>query len=132
MIPFFLSLIALIFGSFVFQFFLPPVLLLKGAAILFVPAIYFYGCVSLPFPLMLALTFVTGFLNDLLLVPQAKDHVDYTAGVSDTGLFGTGIDNAWIETFVSKAPLGTPLAARRNRGGLNPISFVGAIRYLEH
>ena len=67
MIPFFLSLIALIFGSFVFQFFLPPVLLLKGAAILFVPAIYFYGCVSLPFPLMLALTFVTGFLNDLLL-----------------------------------------------------------------
>src|SRR5260370_7425189 len=81
MIPFFLSLIALIFGSFVFQFFLPPVLLLKGAAILFVPALYFYGCVSLPFPLMFALNFLTGPLNDLLLVPQLRDNVVYPAGM---------------------------------------------------
>jgi hypothetical protein len=82
MIPFFLSLVALIFGSFVFQFFLPPVLLLNGAAILFAPTLYFYGCLSLPFPLMLALTFITGLLNDLFMVPQGKGHVDYTAGVS--------------------------------------------------
>ena len=82
MIPFFLSLVVLIFGSFVFQFFLPPVLLLSGAAILFAPTLYFYGCLSLPFPLMLALTFITGLLNDLFMVPQAKGHADYTAGVS--------------------------------------------------
>jgi hypothetical protein len=82
MIPFFLSLVVLIFGSFVFQFFLPPVLLLSGAAILFVPPLYFYGCLSLPFPLMLGLTFITGLLNDLFMVPQAKGHADYTAGVS--------------------------------------------------
>jgi hypothetical protein len=50
MIPFFLSLVVLIFGSFVFQFFLPPVLLLSGAAI--------------------------------FMIPQAKGHADYTAGVS--------------------------------------------------
>jgi len=82
MIPFFFILVVLIIGSFVFQFFLPPVLLLNGAAILFAPALYFYGCLSLPFPLMLALTFVTGLLNDLFMVPQTKSHADYTAGVS--------------------------------------------------
>lgn len=82
MIPFFFSLTVLIFGSFVFQFYLPPVLLLGGAAILFVPALFFYGCLSLPFPLVLPLTFITGLLNDLFLIPQAKDHADYTAGLS--------------------------------------------------
>ena len=91
MISFFLSLIVLIFGAFIFQLFLPPVLLLKGAAILFVPAIYFYGCVSLPFPLMLALTFVTGLMNDLLLVPQVKDQLDYPAGVSVLVYLGPGL-----------------------------------------
>ena len=82
MILFFFSLLALIFGSFVFQLFLPPVLLFHGAFILFVPALYFYGCLSLPFPLMLALTFFTGFLNDLFAVPQARSNPDYPTGVS--------------------------------------------------
>jgi hypothetical protein len=82
MILFFFSLLVLIFGSFVFQLFLPPVLLLHGAVILFVPALYFYGCLSLPFPLMLALTFFTGFLNDLFAVPQAKSNPDFPTGVS--------------------------------------------------
>jgi hypothetical protein len=82
MIPFFFILVVLIIGAFVFQFFLPPVLLLSGAAILFAPALYFYGCLSLPFQLMLALTFVTGLLDDLFMVPQTKGHSDYTAGVS--------------------------------------------------
>lgn len=82
MIPFFVSLVVLIFGSFVFQFFLPPVLLLSGAAILFAPTLYFYGCLSFPFPLMLALTFITGLLNDLFMVPQVRIHPEYTAGVS--------------------------------------------------
>ena len=82
MILFFFSLLALIFGSFVFQLFLPPVLLLHGAVILFVPALYFYGCLSLPFPLMLALTFYTGFLNDLFAVPQVRPHPDYPTGIS--------------------------------------------------
>jgi hypothetical protein len=82
MILFFSSLLALIFGSFVFQLFLPPVLLLHGAAILFAPALYFYGCLSLPFPLMLALTFFTGFLNDLFAVPQARSNPDFPTGIS--------------------------------------------------
>jgi hypothetical protein len=82
MILFFFSLLVLIFGSFVFQLFLPPVLLLHGAIILFVPALYFYGCLSLPFPLMLALTFFTGFLNDLFAVPQARSNPDFPTGIS--------------------------------------------------
>jgi len=82
MILFFFSLLVLIFGSFVFQLFLPPVLLLHGAVILFVPALYFYGCLSLPFPLMLALTFFTGFLNDLFAVPQARSNPDFPTGIS--------------------------------------------------
>jgi hypothetical protein len=82
MILFFFSLLVLIFCSFVFQLFLPPVLLLHGAVILFVPALYFYGCLSLPFPLMLALTFFTGFLNDLFAVPQARSNPDFPTGIS--------------------------------------------------
>jgi hypothetical protein len=82
MILFFVCLVALTFGSFVFQLFLPPVMPLYGAAILFAPIIYFYGCVSLPFPLVLALTFITGLLNDLFTVPQPGSQAEYTAGVS--------------------------------------------------
>ena len=82
MIRFFAALLLLTFGSFVFQLFLPPVLLLNGAAILFAPIIYFYGCVSLPFSLVLALTFFTGLLQDLFTVPQVGPHPEYTIGVS--------------------------------------------------
>jgi len=82
MILFFLALLVLIFGSFVFQLFLPPVLLVHGAAILFVPAVYFYGCLCLPFSLTLALTFFTGMLNDLLTIPQLRSHSDFPAGIS--------------------------------------------------
>jgi hypothetical protein len=31
---------------------------------------------------MLALTFITGLLNDLFLIPQTRGHADYTAGLS--------------------------------------------------
>jgi hypothetical protein len=82
MILFFLTLLVLIFGSFAFQLFLAPVLLLHGAVILFVPAVYFYGCLSLPFPLTLALTFFTGVLNDLFTIPQPRLHSDFPAGIS--------------------------------------------------
>ena len=82
MILFFLTLLVLIFASFVFQLFLPPVLLLHGAAIFFVPAVYFYGCLSLPFPLTLALTFFTGVLNDLFTIPQSRSHSDFPTGIS--------------------------------------------------
>src|SRR5580704_5456244 len=47
----------------------------------------------------------------------------------DTGLPGAGIDHARAAPPVSQAPLGTPLAAGRNRRNSDPVSFIGAIRY---
>ncbi|HEY0789456.1 MAG TPA: hypothetical protein VGD78_00200 [Chthoniobacterales bacterium] len=82
MIRFFVVLSALIFGAFVFQLYLPPVLPFHGAAILLVPALYFYGAVALPFPLMLALTLYTGLLHDLFLVPQTGANPEFPAGLS--------------------------------------------------
>ena len=82
MIRFFFVLLLLILGAFLFQLYLPPVLLLHGAAILLVPALYFYGAVALPFPLMLVLTVYTGLVHDLLAVPQAGPHIEFPAGLS--------------------------------------------------
>jgi hypothetical protein len=82
MIRFFIALVILIFLSFLFQLFLPPILFLKGAPILIAPAIFFYGCLAFPFPLVLALTFVTGLLHDLFVVPQAVAHIDFPVGTS--------------------------------------------------
>jgi hypothetical protein len=80
MIAFFFALLVLITGSLIFQLWLPPLLFMKGAAILVTPAIYFYGCLSLPFPLVLGLTLVVGLFNDLLTVPQAAG--DFPIGAS--------------------------------------------------
>jgi hypothetical protein len=55
---------------------------LKGAAILLAPALLFYGSLAFPFPLVLALVFVTGLSNDLLNVPQSTGHSDYVVGTS--------------------------------------------------
>ena len=82
MIRFFCVLLLLILGAFLFQLYLPPVLLLQGAPILLVPGLYFYGAVALPFPLMLALTLYTGLLNDLFAVPQTDAHTEFPAGLS--------------------------------------------------
>lgn len=82
MIRFFVALVILIFGSFLFQLCLPPILLLKGAPILVVPAIYFYGCLAFPLPFVLALTFITGLLHDLFVVPQVIPHTDFPIGTS--------------------------------------------------
>lgn len=82
MIRFFVALVILIFAAFLFQFLLPPILWLKGAPVLVVPAIYFYGCLAFPFPLVLALTFVTGLLHDLFVVPQMVPQNDFPVGTS--------------------------------------------------
>src|SRR4051812_1183482 len=82
MIRFFFVLLSLILGAFLFQLYLPPVLLLHGAPILLVPALYFYGAVALPLPLMLALTVYTGLVHDLLAVPQAGPRIEFPAGLS--------------------------------------------------
>jgi hypothetical protein len=82
MIRFFLVLILLIFLSFISQLYIPPMIFLKGAAILFVPALLFYGSLSFPFSLVLVLVFLTGLWNDLLTVPRSSGHSDYVIGTS--------------------------------------------------
>jgi hypothetical protein len=82
MIRFFFVLILLIFLSFIFQLYIPPMIFLKGATILFVPALLFYGSLTFPFPLVLVLVFLTGLWNDLLTVPRSPSHPDYVIGTS--------------------------------------------------
>jgi len=73
MIRFAFVLVLLIFLVSILQLYIPPMIWLKGAAILLPPAFLFYGCLTLPFPQTLALIFLTGLLNDLLTVPFAPE-----------------------------------------------------------
>ncbi len=82
MIRFFLVLILLIFLSLIFQLYIPPMIFLKGAAILFVPALLFYGSLTFPLPLVLVLVFLTGLWYDLLTIPLGSGRPDYVIGTS--------------------------------------------------
>ncbi len=107
MIRFFFILSVLILGAMIFQLFLPPILLLGGSAVLFVPILYFYGCLSLPFPLMLALTFFTGLLQDLVQVPQIKGHIDFPLGTSILIYLVPGLVMHGLKPLFQKHLLGT-------------------------
>jgi hypothetical protein len=82
MIRFFLVLILLIFLSLIFQLYIPPMIFLKGAAILFVPALLFYGSLTFPLPLVLVLVFLTGLWYDLQTIPLGSGRPDYVIGTS--------------------------------------------------
>ena len=82
MIRFFLVLILLIFLSLIFQLYIPPMIFLKGAAILFVPALLFYGSLAFPLPLVLVLVFLAGLWYDLLTIPLGPGRPDYVIGTS--------------------------------------------------
>ncbi len=75
-------MILLVFLSFISQLYIPPMIFLKGAAILFVPALLFYGSLTFPLPLVLVLVFLTGLWNDLLTIPRGSGHSDYIIGTS--------------------------------------------------
>lgn len=81
MIRFSLVLVLLIFLASTLQRYIPPIIWLKESAILLAPALLFYGCLTLPFPHVLGLTFFTGFINDLLTVPFAPES-NYSIGTS--------------------------------------------------
>ena len=81
MIRFSFVLLLLIFLASIFQLYIPPMIWLKGAAILLPQAFLFYGCLTLPFPHVLVLISVTGLINDLVTVPFAKES-DFTIGTS--------------------------------------------------
>ncbi|HEY1583526.1 MAG TPA: hypothetical protein VGF73_10555 [Chthoniobacterales bacterium] len=80
---FFLLLAVLVFVAQLVEIFLPPLDWMFNAHIYIVPVIVCYGAVALPFPLMLALAFVAGFLWDAMTV-QVLDpaHVEISFGWS--------------------------------------------------
>ena len=65
---FFLILVVLVFVAQIVEIFIPPLDWMYNAHIYIVPVIVFYGAMALPFPLMLLLAFVAGFLWDAMTV----------------------------------------------------------------
>ena len=79
---FFAFLVALVFVAQVIEMFIPPLQWMFNAHIYIVPVIVFYGAMALPFPFMLALTFVAGFLLDLLTIQVIGGRVEIALGWS--------------------------------------------------
>jgi hypothetical protein len=78
----FLFLVLLVFVAQIVEIFLPPIEWMYNAHIYIVPVIVFYGAITLPFPLMLALAFVAGFLWDAMTVQILATRVEISFGWS--------------------------------------------------
>lgn len=79
---FFFVLVVLVFLAQLLEIFLPPLDWMYNAHIYIVPVIVFYGAMALPFPLMLSLAFVAGFLWDAMTVQILGPHVEISFGWS--------------------------------------------------
>jgi hypothetical protein len=78
----FLTLVVLVVIAQLAEIFIPPLQWMFGAHVYIVPVIVFYGAVALPFPLMLALAFVAGFLWDAMSVQVLGARVEISFGWS--------------------------------------------------
>src|ERR1700746_4079232 len=80
---FFLLLLGLLLVAQIAELFIPALPWLYNSHVYIVPVIVFYGAMALPFPLMLALAFIAGFLWDAMTV-QILDaaHVEISFGWS--------------------------------------------------
>ncbi|HEY8900448.1 MAG TPA: hypothetical protein VIM61_08545 [Chthoniobacterales bacterium] len=75
-----LGLAVAIFASFIVQEFIPPLQSAEGARVLIAPALFCYGACVLPFPSMLVLALITGFLSDftaLQIVHRSVEMSDF-------------------------------------------------------
>ena len=79
---FFFLLVILVFLGQIVEVFIPPLDWMYNAHLYIVPMIVFYGAMALPFPLMLALAFVAGFLWDAMMVQVLESHVEISFGWS--------------------------------------------------
>jgi hypothetical protein len=80
--------------SFVLQEFLPAISWAYQSRLLIVPVVFFAGAVSVPFPMMLAFAFFTGFVWDarhLLITPHAPSFLDPAAQAAASPTFGYSI-----------------------------------------
>jgi hypothetical protein len=79
---FFLLLVALVFLAQLLEIFIPPLAWMFNAHVYIVPVIVFYGAIALPFPLMLCLAFIAGFLWDAMTVQVLASNVEISFGWS--------------------------------------------------
>jgi hypothetical protein len=79
---FFVILLVLMFIAQVAEFFIPAIPWMFNAHVYLVPVIVFFGATVLPFPLMLALAFVAGFMLDALTVQVLGSRVEISLGSS--------------------------------------------------
>jgi hypothetical protein len=78
----FLILAALVVVAQIVEIFIPPLDWMFNAHVYIVPVIVFYGAMALPFPLMLSLAFIAGFLWDAMTVQILDTHVEISFGWS--------------------------------------------------
>lgn len=124
MIRFSLLLALLIFLASIVQRYIPPIIWLKESAILLAPALLFYGCLTLPFPAVLGLTFYTGLINDLLTVPFAQES-NYSIGTSIVLLLIPAlIMHGFSSTFL-RGRWGTNLLLAELAAVLTPFLLLG-------
>lgn len=71
-----------IFIALLVQTMIPPIGLLHGARLLFVPALFCYAALVLSYPAMLAAACFTGFLCDLMYLHVVSGQVEIAAGWS--------------------------------------------------
>jgi hypothetical protein len=79
---FFLVLVALVFIAQIIEIFIPPLQWMFNAHVYIVPLIVFYGAIALPFPFMLTLAFIAGFLWDALAAQVLDARVEISFGWS--------------------------------------------------
>lgn len=70
---FFIILVIGVFLSLVTQEFIPPLAWMDGARVMIVPVVFFYGAMALPYPGMLALAFISGFMVDAVINTHVVD-----------------------------------------------------------
>jgi len=78
----FIILLVLVFFGQVAEFFIPTIPWMYNAHVYIVPVFVFFGATVLPFPLMLALAFVAGFLLDALTAQVIGSRVEISVGSS--------------------------------------------------
>ena len=71
-----------VFAAFLLQQSLPAIHVLHGARFVFVPMIFCYAAMALPFPAMLLVAFCTGLLSDLMYLSVVEGRVEIALGCS--------------------------------------------------
>ncbi len=84
--------------TFMVQEFVPGLEIAQFATLLLPSVFFFCAAVAVPFPMMLVLSFITGFIWDARHLPGVRESL-----VSVTDAFGAGADSEW--------------------GGAHPLSF---------